>query len=280
MSMSGRERALHNLKRVVESPKAFSNWPKVLVDMSLGHFGRGPESLSFATRTGLRIDCPNVPGARVPVYEIFAEDCYRFDWILGSLKDRPIRVIDIGGHVGTFACRLAQVHPKATIEAYEPSPTTARYLRKNVEQNALADRITVSELALAAETGFAELDDNGGGSGLNGLVSTGRGSSATSTKVQTIAFDEVVAQPGAPIDFMKIDCEGGEYDLIYGSSPSSWDSVQRVVIEYHPVPGQTWSKLRDWFAGVGLNVVAHKPENAQLGSAWLSREPLAAFGTS
>jgi FkbM family methyltransferase len=265
----------HGVKRVAQSPAAFANWPKVLTDMALGSVGRGPKSLSFATRSGLRIDCPNVPGARVPVYEIFAEDTYRLDWFLGPLRDRPIQVIDIGGHVGTFACRLAQLHPGATIRTFEPSPTTARYLRRNVEQNGLSGRITVFEQAMAAERGCAELDDNGGGSGLNGLVSAGHSAGVgTATRVQTVAFDEVVAEGGAPVDLLKIDCEGGEYDLVYGSSPASWASVRRVVLEYHEVPGQSWPQLRAWFEEIGFRVVRHLPSTEFLGAAWLSRDPL------
>ncbi len=264
----------HDVKRVAQSPGAFSNWPRVLGDMARERFGGGPSTLSFATRTGLRIDCPNRPGARVPIYEIFAEDCYRFDWFLGSLSGRPIQVMDIGGHIGTFACRLAQLHPDATINAYEPSPTTAAFLRRNVDQNGFTDRVTVTEAAIASSTGFAELDDNGAGSGLNGLVSAGHGSTATSTKVPTIAFDEAIATIARPIDVVKMDCEGGEYDLVYGSSPAGWDSVQRVVLEYHRVPGQSWDQLRDWFAERGLTVQAHVVSGDRLGSAWLSREPL------
>jgi FkbM family methyltransferase len=277
MTLRERIRTLtHDAKRVAQSPGAFSNWPRVLTDMALERFGSGPETLSFATRSGLRIDCPNQPGARVPIYEIFAEDCYRFDWFLGSLRERPIQVFDIGGHIGTFACRLAQIHPTATIQAYEPSPTTASFLRKNVEQNGFAERITVFETALAATTGFADLDDNGGGSGLNGLVSAGHGSTATSTRVQTVAFDEAIAALGKPVDVVKMDCEGGEYDLVYGSSPQSWDSVQRIVLEYHEVPGQSWGELRSWFGARGFTVEAHTAAHDKLGSAWLSREPLAA----
>jgi FkbM family methyltransferase len=147
-------------------------------------------------------------------------------------------------------------------------------LRKNVEQNGFADRITVFETALAATTGFADLDDNGGGSGLNGLVSAGHGSTATSTRVQTVAFDEAIAKVGQPVEVVKMDCEGGEYDLVYGSSPQSWDSVQRIVLEYHEVPGQSWDELRGWFADRGFTVEADAPAHEKLGSAWLSREPL------
>src|SRR5882757_5769220 len=88
-------------KRVAQTPKAFVNWPTVLKDLAAEKLGRGPAELHFQTRGGLKINTPNRPGARVPIYEIFAEDCYRLDWFLGGLGGRPLNVVDIGGHVGT-----------------------------------------------------------------------------------------------------------------------------------------------------------------------------------
>jgi hypothetical protein len=88
-----------------------------------------------------------------------------------------------------------------------------------------------------------------------------------------VTFDDVVAAIGAPVDLVKIDCEGGEFDLVLSSSPSSWQSVQRVVIECHPVAGHSWPELRDWFAGIGLTV----QDEIIVGNyacAWLSRESL------
>src|SRR5581483_508672 len=212
---------LFRARRIAQTPRTFSNWLPMLADMAREKVGRGPETLSFAIRSGMRIDCPNRPGARVPVYEIFAEDCYRLEWFLGPLLQRPIRVIDIGGHVGTFSCRLAQLHRQATISAYEPSATTARYLRHNVEQNGYADRVTVNEKALSATSGTVVFDDNGAGSGLNGLVAAGH-STGVATEVAAASFDDMVAAAPGPVDFVKIDCEGGEYEGVLGSSPASW----------------------------------------------------------
>jgi FkbM family methyltransferase len=262
-------------RRFVQTPLTFRNWPQVMRDMALGRRGRGPAKLTFLTRSGLRIETPNVPGARVPVYEIFAEDCYRLEWFLGPLLDRPIQVVDIGGHVGTFACRLTQLHPKATVLSCEPSAATAACLRRNAELNGVGDRVTVFERAVAATTGRAIFHDNGGGSGLNGLAAVGH-ASGPATEVMTMAFDEVVAAAPAPVDVIKIDCEGAEYDLVLGSSPGSWESVQRVVIEFHPVEGHGWPELRDFFARVGL-VEQDKVSWEGYGCVWLSREPLAPF---
>ena len=247
-------------------------------DLAREKVGRGPDTLTFRTRSGLRIDCPNQPGSRVPIYEIFAEDSYHFDWFLGSLTERPIQAMDIGGQIGTFSCRLAQVHPRATIATYEPSTTSAAFLRRNIEQNGFARRITVIEKALAATVGFAEFEDNDGGSGLNHLVFNGGGTETetetrSTTRVETTTFDAAVASAGAAIDLVKMDCEGGEYDLVYASSPANWASVQRLVIEYHPVPGQSWAELRTWLEGVGLSV-QHEESMGAIGVAWMSRDAL------
>jgi FkbM family methyltransferase len=243
--------------------------------MAMEKVGRGPDTLTFVARSGLSIACPNVPGARVPIYEIFAEDCYHFDWFLGPLAGRPLQVLDVGGQVGTFSCRLAQLQPAATISTYEPSPTTAGFLRQNIERNHFGDRITVVQAALAASVGTAEFDDNGAGSGENSLVTGARGTTATVT-VETTTFDAAVAAAAAPLDLVKIDCEGGEYDLVAASSPESWASVQRLVIEYHPVPGHSWDELRTWFEGVGLSV-QHEESGGGVGVVWLSRDPLPAL---
>jgi FkbM family methyltransferase len=259
-------------RRLVQTPRTFDNWPGLLRDMALGAAGRGPAELSFRTRSGLRIDCPNRPGARVPIYEIFAEDCYRFEWFLGPLLHRPIQVVDIGGHIGTFSCRLAQLHPQARVHAFEPSATTAAFLRRNVTHNGLADRVSVTEKALAAAAGTATFADNGAGSGLNGLAAAGH-ATGTATVVETIGFGDVVAACPAPVDVVKIDCEGGEYDLVLNCDPAAWRDVQRVVLEWHPVRGHTWPQLHHWFARAGLSVQDQDVAGVH-GCVWLSREPL------
>jgi FkbM family methyltransferase len=245
----------------------------VLVEMAQQRVGRGPDVLNFRSRSGVTISCPNRPGARVPIYEIFAEDCYRLDWWLGPLLRTPILTVDIGGHVGTFTCRLAELNPQAQIMTYEPSATTASFLRRNAVQNGFAERVTVNQMAVAATGGETVLfEDNEGGSGMNGLVAAGH-ESAGAAQVQTTTFDEIAEAAPGPIDVVKIDCEGGEYDVVLGSSAESWKSVQRVVMEYHPVAGHSWDELRDRFAEWGLQVQRADSVNGY-GCVWLSRETL------
>lgn len=269
----------YEARRVAQTRRTFANWPTLLSEMAGERLGRHGGTLTFKTRRGVILTCPNVPGARLPMYEQFADDCYDVQWLLAAATDHPLTVLDVGAHVGAFATNLASARPDVRVECFEPSPESAKFLRANVTDNGFGERIRVHERAMAAEEGTALLDDNSGGSVHNGLVQADHrlvdgddaiGARATIT-VTTTTFDQAVADAPAPFDLVKMDCEGGEYGLVYASSPASWQTVQRVVMEYHPVQGESWNELRGWLEGVGFSVVREKSEKPGLGTAWLER---------
>ena len=257
------------LRRIVQTPRVFANWPTVFWVMGRDSVGRGPATLTFRPRNGQSITVPNAPGARLPAYEMYAEDTYDLDWFVGDLLDEEIHVLDIGAHVGTFSCLLGAVHPTATVDAFEPSPEASAFLRRNIDENGLADRIRVHEAALAAHSGSAVLDVRGEASIHSRLAEHDAGDG---TEVRTVSFDDAVESAGGRVELVKLDCEGGEYAL-YESSPESWRTVQRVVLEYHAIEGESWADLRAWFGERGLSVVRDSPvaDVPNLGRAWLSR---------
>jgi FkbM family methyltransferase len=269
----------HEVKRVTQAPRTFTNWRPLLGQMAAARLGRGAPELTFRTKAGPTLTCPNIPGARLPLYEQYADDCYRLREFLAPLQGRPLQVFDVGAHIGSFATNVAALHSQSRIECFEPSARSAEYLRRNVEQNGLAARITVHEVALADKEGTALFDDNEGGSVHNGLMRADQrlvdGTDALAERhaveVPTTTFDKAVSAAPAPPQLVKMDCEGGEYSLVYASSPQSWASVEAVVMEYHPVPGESWDQLRAWLQDVGLDVVRHETHRPGLGTAWLVR---------
>lgn len=256
-------------RRIRQTPTAFSNPGSVFghLLLSRGPFAR--PDITFDVRSnGYKVITPNAPGARHPVYEIFAEDAYAMDELLAGLPAAPV-VLDIGAQIGAFSLALASASPSAKVFSYEASPFTAGYLQANVDRNGLSDRVKVHATALASAEGEFTFMDSQSGSGLNGLTAPeGMGVEVT---VPATTFDAAVAAAGGHVDLVKMDVEGAEYDIILPSSPASWASVQKVVMEYHPLAGHSLAQLEEFFAGVGLVRSHHETVREGLGALWLTR---------
>lgn len=259
-----------NIRRVVRAGRR--------IRQSFTHFDNGPELLwgtlrsremTFRTKTGLTIYAPNVAGARFPVYEINADDVYRLDELLDGLRPDLVAV-DIGAHIGSFSTAVCAAVPGATVHAYEASPSTADWLERNVAANDLDKRLVVHRRAVSDHEGSLEIIDNGQASAHNGL--TAPDGSGTVVSVPCVTFADIHAATGGRIDVIKSDAEGAEYGVILTSDPAHWASVQRVVMEYHPVEGYSLDDLIAFLRAVGLDLVRHEPASRPgLGNAWFSR---------
>lgn len=260
--------ARRTTRRIHQTIRTFDNGLVVLGGLTGRRLFGCPSELVFRLPDGGSVTCPNVPGARVPVYEVFAEDAYRLAWFTGDLGPEA-SALDIGGHVGCFSLAFARLHPLGRVHAYEASPTTARYLARNIAANDLDDRVVPHPVAVAAGGGTLQLADNAGGSALNGRTAPDHVATVT---VQATSFTDAVAAMGGSVDVVKIDTEGAEYDIVLGSSGEDWVGVRRVVLEYHDVPGQDRSQLEGFLTGGGLRVVRHEPATDRHGTLWLRRD--------
>lgn len=225
------------------------------------------DELHYRTTSGLRITCPNVAGARVPLYELFVEDAYKIDDLLAGLPEDLV-VLDVGGQIGCFATSLALAAPRATVHSFEASPGTAVYLEQNIAQNGLADRVIPHAVALADHTGSLTFAANVAGSGLNGMTSP---QAEQLVEVPCVTFADAVAAAGGTVHLVKMDVEGAEYPIVLSSSPADWASVQRVTLEFHGVPDRHWHELRDFFVAAGFTVRDTAFGSTGYGMLWLDR---------
>lgn len=265
------QRFRHAARRVGQTLTDFENGSRLLGAIAARPITGRPDELVFRVDDRLSVICPNLPGARVPVYEVFAEDTYRLGWFTGDLGEGPVAV-DIGAHIGCFSLAFARQHPKSQIEAFEASPSTAVYLQRNIDRNGLADRVHCRRVAVASKTGTLVFADNVGGSSLNGITAP---EGAKQIEVPCVTVADAFAAAGTGVEVVKIDTEGAEYDMVLNSAPGDWAGVRRVVMEYHDVAGHSWAELEAFFAAVGLTTVAHEPVSPRQGTVWLSRDPLA-----
>lgn len=261
------KRALNNGRRTIQTLRQFDNGRSVLGDIVL----RRPDELTFV-KDGLTVICPNRPGARFAVYELFTDDTYELPWFTRGLRDDTV-VLDLGGHIGAFSLAITRLFPQARVEAYEPTPFTSGYLRRNVEINGLSDRVRVFEAAISARAGVLVMAIADDGSAHNGVMLVGA-PGTSSIEVPTTGLGDAFAAAPGPVDLVKFDIEGAEYEAILESSPDLWQSVSRVVMEYHHMPGRSWAELESFFSGVGLEVVRRDVHPDEQGLAWLSRTPL------
>lgn len=261
----------HVSQRVRQTPALFTNYPQVFVSLLASMTPWQRREMIFRLRNGYTIVSPNADGARFPIYEIFADDGYDLDVLCRGLRP-DAHVLDIGGQIGCFSLAVAKHMPGARIDVYEASPTSASYVKRNVEANGLGDRIRVHAQAMSGEDGFFTFVDSGTASGHNGLTAPeGLGEEVT---VPCSTFDAAVAKLDGRVELVKADVEGAEYDIILKSSPSSWSTVERIVMEYHPVAGHSLDELVDFFAYVGIRPTAHDPgTRAGLGVMWFARTP-------
>lgn len=258
-------------KRVRQTFGGFENGPSLLLAMGRQSVTGKPEELVFRTDSSTTITVPNKPGARVPVYEIFVEDEYRLDWFTSDLGDAPV-ALDIGAHVGCFSVAFARKHPGGRVDSFEASPSTAVYLERNISDNQLQSRVHGNNLAVQGVAGTLELADNGAASGHNGVLHLT--AEARKVTVRSISMADALTVSGRSADIVKIDTEGGEYDMVLGSNPADWAGVRRVVLEYHDLPGHSWEELEAFFTSAGLLLVHREKFQDRLGMAWLSRDTI------
>lgn len=254
----------------MQTLRRFDNGPAVLAAMASARFTGRPDDLTFR-HGSLAIRTPNRRGARVPVYELFVEDSYQLGWFTAGLS--APHAVDIGAHVGCFALSFVSELPGSTVSCFEATPSTYEYLAGNVATNGLGDRIATHNVAVAGTTGTLDFAVTGPGSGHNGILHLDAPDTESIT-VPCVTIADAFARSARPVELVKIDAEGAEYDMILSSSPDDWASVRRVVLEYHDVAGHEWGELEAFFRTAGIEVADRVSSVAGYGLVWLSRDPL------
>jgi FkbM family methyltransferase len=158
--------------------------------------------------------------------EIFVDRCYdvRID------RTDPV-IVDIGANTGLFALRMKQLFPAAKVVCYEPFPPNFAQLQQTISSNNLAGVSAVPK-AVGARKGSALLyihERNVGGHSFY----PAQASSRQSIAVEVMDLDSVLAECPAPVDLLKLDCEGAEFDILMNSSNLS-RKVRQVIFEPSP----------------------------------------------
>ena len=136
-------------------------------------------------------------------------------------------VLDVGAHIGCYSVLAFQLGAKS-VTAVEPDPRNLKLLKLNCKNNIPRGRYQILEGA-AVEAKFdkdtVSLYQKPTSSRSSVLI---KGDTAIS--VPALRWSEILAQKEFGV--IKLDCEGGEYNLLLGGD-SLPESVKSVVMELH-----------------------------------------------
>lgn len=135
------------------------------------------------------------------------------EFMLSRLRPGSV-FVDVGANLGYHTLLAGDaVGPSGRVIAIEPVASNIAALSSNISDNGFLNT-TVIHCAATAEDGVARLTgaDEGGQTGWGGLDAGG------SLVVKARRLDDLVEQFGVDrVDFLKIDVEGGEPDVLSGA---------------------------------------------------------------
>lgn len=137
-------------------------------------------------------------------------------WLANNALPPDANVIDVGACLGATALLLAR-RTTGTVYAFEPSPAAQRHLERAVVGNGAAN-VRLYPVALGAEPGRGCLFENPQAVAASHLVNAETLGEHAAVEVDVTTVDVVVREEGLEtVDFMKIDVQGFEPDVLAGA---------------------------------------------------------------
>lgn len=140
-------------------------------------------------------------------------------------------IIDIGAALGDYSVWAATQTPRGRLIAVEPYPPSVNLLRANLEANHVKN-VEVFAGAVAAGSGIARLAVDEGHVVQNSTAN--RAVSDRAVSVETVSLGELLARYEIEhCDYLKMDCEGGEYEILFSTSEKTLARFDRICMEVH-----------------------------------------------
>jgi FkbM family methyltransferase len=153
---------------------------------------------------------------------------------------RPAAVVyDVGSHAGSFALGMTRlVGESGRVVAFDADPDSAATLQESIVRNHLQARLQVVHTAVWSYTARHGIPFRRGGrrrseggvevNGQHPVVGTGE-----VIAVPAVTLDAFIAAGGPAPELVKIDVEGGEYEVLCGGSNLFTKQRPLVIVEVH-----------------------------------------------
>lgn len=139
--------------------------------------------------------------------------------------------LDIGAHIGTFSVPTKKaIGASGKLFSFEANPQTAEFLKKNLQDNN-ADAVVLNK-GVSRKAGHLYIPDRANkykSSGSDFLVEATLGDTATMIEVDLVKVDDAISDK---VDFVKIDVEGMEVDVLYSAEKTIDQNRPIIYSEY------------------------------------------------
>jgi FkbM family methyltransferase len=188
---------------------------------------------------GLRRKTVTANGFKVRVRRLTCDELFVQNVLLGheytpdgfDIHELDI-VIDIGGNIGTFALLASKHALRGKVFTFEPNSENYELLLQNIDLNKATNIIPV-RAAVSGSHGKLKLFCSAEG-GYHSVLQHRMSDPAKYELVDSLTlkaiFDDYDIQR---CNFLKLDCEGAEYDILYNLPIEYFARIDKIAMEYH-----------------------------------------------
>ena len=178
-----------------------------------------PRHKNFKTKIDdLSIEAIDPPSFIAQYNELIRRNIYKF-----KTKNKAPYIIDCGVNIGLSIISLKRMYPNAKIIGFEPDPNIFSIAQKNINNAGYTDVELIKKAVWTEETTMIFYQEGSAG---------GRLINEENDKTLSVPTFDLKKLIICDIDFLKIDIEGAEYEIIRDID-DSLHFVQNIFIEYH-----------------------------------------------
>ena len=219
------------LIKLVRPVMLYKNWVDIYLLIIKRYF---PKEITYVMRNGLQFMSRAASKDFIILDETWGANLYMKYGITIRSGDT---VVDIGAYIGDFTVYASQAVGKGKVFAYEPFKLTYEYLCKNIKINNCHNVMTINS-AVGGKNGKTRLyipKDAEFGSSLLDITEYGECEEVT---INMCTLDSIFSKNHIDsIDLLKMDCEGGEYEILL-SSEKYLKRIGAITLEYHQMKGR------------------------------------------
>lgn len=139
----------------------------------------------------------------------------------------PTVIFDVGANVGQSAEVFLDVYPAAKVYCFEPVAASFHALRETLAEK--AGQVEFHQLAMGAERGQARITTSGTGTCAT-MMTPAKAAYQQSERIRVDTLDEFCTDAGITrIDYLKIDTEGNDLNVLRGAEHLLGDGAVAVV---------------------------------------------------